>query len=191
MTKDNIISLPNPHLRQQSQKISDFSSSAKKLVDGMIEATLDWEASRPYEVGAALAAVQLNKLKRIIIVRSDFDNKESRDFTALINPKIVQHNDEIVYDHEGCLSVKDVYGYVPRYTKVKVAAQDLEGNELRITAEGFLARVLQHEIDHTNGIVFIDHIKNSPKAFFTLNEQGELIQLDYDKDIKTSHILWD
>lgn len=190
MTKDDIIYLPNPHLRQQSQRISDFSSSTKDLVDDMVEATLDWEASRPFEVGAALAAVQLDKLKRVIIVRSDFDDKESKDFTTLINPRVVQHNGELVYDHEGCLSVRDVYGYVPRYSKVKVAAQDLKGNEIRIIAEGFLARVLQHEIDHTNGAVFIDHIKDSPEAFFALNEQGELIQLDYEKYIKTSRILW-
>lgn len=191
MTKDNIIYLPNPHLRQQSQRITDFSAPTKNLIDNMVSATLDWESSRPFEVGAALAAVQLDELKRMIIVRSDFDNKESKDFTPLINPRIVQHDGELTYDHEGCLSVKDVYGYVPRYTKVKVAAQDLEGNEIRLTADGFLARVLQHEIDHTNGIVFIDHIKDSPQAFFTLNEQGELTQLDYDKDIKTSRILWD
>ena len=190
MTKDNIIYLPNPHLRQQSQRITDFSAITKDLVGNMVGATLDWEASRPFEVGAALAAVQLDELKRIIIVRSDFDNKESKEFTTLINPRIVQHDGELVYDHEGCLSVKDVYGYVPRYTKVKVAAQDLEGNDVRIVADGFLARVLQHEIDHTNGIVFIDHIKSNPQAFFTLSQQGELIQLDYDKEIKASRILW-
>lgn len=190
MTKDDIIYLPNPHLRQPSQRITDFSSSIKALVGDMVDATLDWEASRPYEVGAALAAVQLDQLKRVIIIRSDFDNKESREFTTLINPKIIQQSGEVVYDHEGCLSVKDIYGYVPRYSKVKVEAQDLSGNVVRVKADGFLARVLQHEIDHTNGTVFIDHIKDSPQAFFTLNEKGELIQLDYDKDIKNNSILW-
>ncbi len=190
MTKDDIIYLPNPHLRQPSQRVTEFSQPIKNLVDDMVDATLDWEESRPYEVGAALAAVQLDKLKRIVIVRSDFDNKESREFTTLVNPKIVQKNGEVVYDHEGCLSVRDIYGYVPRYSNVKVEAQDLQGNVIRIKAGGFLARVLQHEIDHTNGIVFIDHIKDSPQAFFTLNEKGELIQLDYDKEIKNSSILW-
>ncbi len=190
MTKDDIIYLPNPHLRQQSQRVTEFSLATKNLVSDMVDATLDWEASRPYEVGAALAAVQLDKLKRVIIIRSDFDNKESRDFTTLINPKVVQQDGEISYDHEGCLSVRDIYGYVPRYSKVKVEAQDLSGNVIRIKAEGFLARVLQHEIDHTNGTVFIDHIKDKSQAFFTLNEQGELVQLDYDKDIKNNSFLW-
>jgi peptide deformylase len=59
---------------------------------------------------------------------------------------------------------------VPRYTKVRVKATDLEGKEFRVTAEGFLARIFQHEIDHTNGIVFIDHIKDEPKAFFKLDK---------------------
>ncbi len=156
----------------------------------MIDATLDWEASRPYEIGAALAAVQIDQLQRAVIVRSDFDDKTSQEFTTLINPKVVKYEGEIIKDYEGCLSVKDVYGYVPRYSKVRVKALDLDGNEIRIKAEGFLARVLQHEIDHTNGTVFIDHIKEDPEAFFTLDEKGELTKLDYEKDIKASTVLW-
>lgn len=157
----------------------------------MIASTLDWEDSRPHEIGAALAAVQLDTLQRVVIVRSDFDDKSSREFTVLLNPQIIKKEGEIVHDHEGCLSVKDVYGLVPRHSKVKIKAQDIEGNEVRIKAEGFLARVLQHEIDHTNGIVFIDHIKQDKDAFFRLNENGELKKLDYDKDIAENSILWD
>lgn len=156
----------------------------------MIDATLDWEASRPYEIGAALAAVQIDQLQKAVIIRSDFDDKTSQEFTTLINPKVIKYEGEIIKDYEGCLSVKDVYGYVPRYSKVRVKALDLDGGEIRIKAEGFLARVLQHEIDHTNGKVFIDHIKEDPEAFFTLDEKGELTKLDYEKDIKTSSILW-
>lgn len=66
-----------------------------------------------------------------------------------------------------------------------------DGKEIRIKAEGFLARVLQHEIDHTNGIVFIDHIKNKKDAFYKLDSEGELQSLDYEKEIKDNHILWD
>ncbi len=189
-TKDDIITLPNKHLRQKSQRISVVSEETKKLIQNMIDATLDWEASRPYEIGAALAAVQIDQLQRAVIVRSDFDDKTSQEFTTLINPKVVKYEGEIIKDYEGCLSVKDVYGYVPRYSKVRVKALDLDGNEIRIKAEGFLARVLQHEIDHTNGTVFIDHIKEDPEAFFTLDEKGELTKLDYEKDIKASTVLW-
>lgn len=189
-TKDDIITLPNSHLRQKSQRIGAITEETKKLIQNMINATLNWEASRPYEIGAALAAVQIDQLQRAVIIRSDFDNKTSQEFTTLINPKIVKYEGEIIKDYEGCLSVKDVYGYVPRYSKVRVKALDLDGNEIRIKAEGFLARVLQHEIDHTNGKVFIDHIKEDSEAFFTLDEKGELTKLDYEKDIKTSSILW-
>lgn len=93
-------------------------------------------------------------------------------------------------DFEGCLSIKDVYGKVPRYSKVRIKALGVNGKEIRLTAEGFLARVFQHEIDHTNGVVFIDHIKDVPEAFYNLNDEGSLQQLDYEKDIKTNDSLW-
>ena len=189
MKKEDIITLPNTHLRQKSSKIKP-SDTTKKLVNDMISATLDWEDSRPHEIGAALAAVQIDELERAVIVRSDFDDKDSREFTVLLNPQIIKLEGDIVKDHEGCLSVKDVYGNVPRYHKVRVKAQDIECNEMRINAEGFLARVLQHEIDHTNGILFIDHIKDNPEAFYQLNDAGELIALDYEKDVKDNTILW-
>jgi peptide deformylase len=67
---------------------------------------------------------------------------------------------------------------------------DTEGKQFRITAEGFLARVFQHEIDHTNGILFIDHIKDNPGVFYRLNDEGKLESLDYDEEIKTNNLLW-
>ncbi len=190
MKKEDIIALPHRNLRRKSQKVTVFDQSVKTLIADMIEATLDWEASRPHEIGAALAAIQVNHLVQAIIVRSDFDNKESRGFTALINPKIIKLEGRVTYEHEGCLSVKDIYGLTPRYSKIRLKAFDPEGNEVRIKAEGFLARVLQHEIDHTNGILFIDHIKNNSEAFFTLDKAGELKELDYEKHVKNAAILW-
>jgi peptide deformylase len=156
----------------------------------MEAATLDWEASRAHEVGVALAAIQIDQLLKIVVIRNNYDNKEDRTFTTLINPQITKLEGNIVEDYEGCLSIKDIYGKVPRYDKVKVKAFDLEGREFRITAEGFMARILQHEIDHTNGVVFIDHIKDDPEAFFRLKDNGELEKLDYEKDIRTNRILW-
>ncbi|HYG84220.1 MAG TPA: peptide deformylase [Verrucomicrobiae bacterium] len=191
MTKDDIITLPNPHLREKSRRIHVITSEITDLIADMEAATLDWEASRPYEIGAALAAVQVDRLERIVIVRSDLDDKDNRSFTPLINPEIVKLEGEIIYDHEGCLSVKNVYGLVPRYSQVRVKALDIDGNEIRIKAKGYLARVLQHEIDHTNGLLFIDHIRDAKDNFFILDDKGELQKLDYDKDIKTNSILWD
>ena len=191
MKKEDIITLPNVHLRQKSQKVHVVADENTQLVADMTSAALDWEDSRPHEISAALAAVQIDRLDRVVIVRSDFDDKKSRDFTTLINPEIVKFEGELHADYEGCLSVSKVYGKVPRYTKIRVKALGIDGHELRFKAEGFLARVIQHEIDHTNGIVFIDHIRDDKKAFYTLDNEGELQPLNYDEHIKSNSILWD
>lgn len=191
MKKEDIIILPNSHLRTKSAKVHVITDDVIKLVDEMTAASIDWEDSRPHEISAALAAVQVDKLERVVIVRSDFDDKSAREFTALINPEIVKYEGEIINDYEGCLSVSGVYGKVPRHSKIRVKALDLEGNEVRFKADGFLARVIQHEVDHTNGIVFIDHIREQTDAFYTLDEKGELQPLNYDEHIRENSILWD
>ncbi len=191
MKKEDIITLPNPHLRQKSAKVHVITDETLKLVDDLTSASLDWEDSRPHEISAAIAAVQVDRLDRVVIVRSDFDDKSAREFTALINPEIVKFEGEIISDYEGCLSVSHIYGMVPRHSKVRVKALDIEGNEVRFKAEGFLARVLQHEIDHTNAILFIDHIRDKKDAFYTLDEKGELQPLDYEEHIAKNSILWD
>lgn len=191
MTKDDIITLPNHHLRGKSAKISEINDDTLKLISDMTAAAIDWEASRPHEISAALAAVQIDALQRVVIIRSDFDNKEDNEFTTLINPEIVKYEGNLVEDYEGCLSVKDIYGKVPRYSKIRVRAINTEGQEVRFKADGFLARVIQHEIDHTNGVVFIDHIKDNTKAFYRLDDSGELEPLNYDEHIKDDSILWD
>ncbi|MDZ7744309.1 MAG: peptide deformylase [Candidatus Saccharibacteria bacterium] len=190
MNKNSIIALPNRHLRERSKRVGYISSEVKQLIDDMKAATLDWEDSREHEVGVALAAAQVEQLLRIIIVRDNFDDKNNREFSVFINPQISKYEGIIEEDYEGCLSVKDIYGKVPRHTKVKVKALDETGQPIRVTAEGFLARVFQHEIDHNNGIMFIDHIKDDPSAFFRLESDGKLIKLDYDKDIKDNPKLW-
>lgn len=187
-TRENIITLPNPHLRQKSTKVHVITDDTRQLVTDMQTSTLDWEDNRPHELGVALAAVQIDRLERVVIVRSDFENKSDRTFLTLINPEITKLEGEIVYDHEGCLSVPDIYGLVPRHSKVRVKALDENGNEIRIKATGFLARVLQHEIDHTNGKVFVDLIKNQD-SFFELTDQGELIKVAHEDVLKNS-ILW-
>jgi peptide deformylase len=190
MNKSNIIFLPNEHLRQRSKKIGLVSDDVKQLIQGMKDATIDWENSREHEVGVALAAIQVDQPLRIVVIRDNFDNKEDKSFTVFINPEITKYEGKVEYDFEGCLSVPDVYGKVPRHTRVRVRAQDESGRFFRVTAEGFLARVFQHEIDHTNGIVFVDRIKDDEHAFFTLKTDGHLEKLDYEKDIRTNSILW-
>lgn len=187
---NDIITLPHISLRQPSSSVEDITPAIKQLVADMEEATLDWEDHRPHEIGVALAAVQVNHLKRIVVVRNDFDDKDDRTFFTLINPEVIKAYGNIVYDFEGCLSVQDVYGKVPRYNKVKVKALDLEGKEIRLNAEGFLARVLQHEIDHTHGTLFVDHIKGQD-VFYRIDDEGQLVKLDYDEAIAKNTVLWE
>lgn len=190
MTLNNIITLPHENLRQRSKKVGLITEDIKKLVRNMQKATLDWEDNRKHEVGVALAAVQINELYRVVIIRNNFDDKDDKTFKVFINPEITKCEGTQVMDFEGCLSIKDVYGKVPRFEKVKVRGLDLNGKPLRITASGFLARVFQHEIDHTNGIVFIDHIKDVDEAFYRLDDEGHLQKLDYAKEVKGNKDLW-
>lgn len=191
MTKDDIITLPDVHLRQRSQKVAFVTPEVTQLVEEMQKATIDWEQSRNHEVGVALAAVQVDVLKRVVVVRNNFDNKSDHSFTVFINPVITKFEGDVQSDYEGCLSVKSIYGLVPRYSKVRVKAMGLDGREFRVTAEGFMARIFQHEIDHTNGIVFIDHIRDNHDAFFRLADKGELTPLDYDTEIADNPELWE
>ena len=188
-THKNIITLPNDHLRQRSQRITQIDADTRQIVSDMIPATLDWEAHRPNEVAVALAAVQIDKPVRIVIIRADFDNKENKNFQVLINPEITKYEGEIITDYERCLSVKDVYGKVPRYSKVRGRAIDINGNRIKIkSTDPFLSRVLQHEVDHTNGICFVDHIAHDQDAFSVLTKSGDLVACPYSKVINSGII---
>jgi peptide deformylase len=182
--------LPNKHLRQRSKKVGLITDEIKKIIHDMELAVIDWDKSRAHEVTVALAAVQIDTLLRLVIIRDDFDHGTPAKYTALVNPEIVKYEGEIEYDYEGCLSIRSVYGYVPRHSKIRLKARDLEGKEVRFSATGFLSRVIQHEVDHTNGKLFIDHIKHDENAFYKLTNKGDLVELDYEKDIKNSRILW-
>ena len=176
MTSKDIVTIPNPILKQRSKRIGHIDAEIQDLAKDMINATLDWEASREHEFGAALAAVQVARLYRVIVIRDDFDDKTNKSFSVFINPEIVKAEGEPTEELEGCLSVTDIYGSVARYPKVKVKALSLDGRPVRVTATGFLARVFQHEIDHTNGLVFVDRVEN-PRKLFKLGSDGKFTAL--------------
>ena len=188
--KELIISLPNPHLHQKSKRVGLVDEATKQIIEQMKAATLDWEAGREYEVGVALAAIQIDKPLKLIIIRGNFDDKKDKTFHVFINPEITKLEGEIEEDYEGCLSVSDIYGKVPRHTKVRVRALDEDGREVRIKAEGFLARVLQHEIDHTKGVMFVDHLRDQSDKFFKLTPDGKLEKLN-DEQIAKAGIFRD
>lgn len=189
-TKEIIISLPNPNLHKRSNKVGLITKEIQHIIEEMKSATLDWEASRPHEVGVALAAIQVDQPWRIIVIRNNFEDRADQTFSVFINPVITKLEGDIEEDFEGCLSVTDIYGKVPRHTKIRLRAIDEHGHEIRIKAQDFLARVLQHEVDHINGIMFVDHIKNKPNAFFKITENGELTKVAYEQ-VKQSGIFRD
>lgn len=177
-----IITTPDPRLREKSSKVTDIAEVADTIA-AMRELSIAWEKEHPYEISAAMAAPQIGVNKRIIIIRDDMEDKSNATFTALINPEVIKTEGKTVKDYEGCLSVPKIYGMVPRPTKVKVKAFLEDGNEVRIKAEDDLARVLLHEIDHLDGILFIDHIKDVKDAFYEMDDKGDLKPLDYDSQI--------
>src|SRR5687768_9008254 len=131
MTRKDIVKLPNKVLRRRSQRVGVITDEVRNLAQAMMDATLDWEDHRQNEVGVALAAVQVGQPVRIVVVRADLKDKDNRDFKVFINPEIVKKEGEIINAPEGCLSVADVYGMVPRYQKVKVKALNSEGRAVR------------------------------------------------------------
>ncbi len=185
--KDKIIILPNPRLREKSRKVGVISDEVRKVINDMKAATLDWEASRPHEVGVALAAIQINQPYKIIVIRNNFDDKKDRSFSVFINPELIKAEGDISEDYEGCLSVKDIYGKVPRASKIRIKAQDEHGRPLRVRANGFLARVIQHELDHLSGRLFVDYIENKPEAFYKLTPDGKLVNIS-DEQVKKADL---
>ena len=185
-----VIVTPDPRLRQVSTKVTEIDDEVKDIIEQMIQASLDWEKEHEFELSAALAAPQLGFNRRIIVVREDMNEKSNNNFIALINPVVVKTEGRILRDYEGCLSVPTIYGKVPRPAKARIKAQLTDGTEVKLKTEGFLTRTILHEIDHLDGILFIDHIRDEKDAFYKLDNKGDLIPVDYEKEIKNNKNLW-
>ena len=189
-TTKPVITTPDPRLRQKSTKVNNIDDEAKQIISEMVQSCIDWENEHEFELSAAMAAPQLGYNRRIIVVREDMSNKDNANFIALINPEVIKTEGKTLYDYEGCLSVPTIYGKVPRPAKARIKAVLEDGTEVRLKAQDFLARTLLHEIDHLNGILFIDHSKDQTDAFYKLDDKGDLVPLDYDKYIKDNKDLW-
>ena len=150
MSRLKILTYPENFLSKPTQAV--------KNIDGEIRETIDDMAETMYDApGVGLAAIQVGCDKSILVYDVSPPD-ENRSLQVLMNPKIISSEGEIISENEGCLSVPDYRADVKRATSILVEGVDKEGNPLRIEAEGFLAIVLQHEIDHLNGTLFIDHI---------------------------------
>ena len=185
-----VIVTPDPRLRQISTEVTEIDEEVKDIIEQMIQASLDWEKEHEFELSAALAAPQLGFNRRIIVVREDMNEKSNNNFIALINPVVVKTEGRILRDYEGCLSVPTIYGKVPRPAKARIKAQLTDGTEVKLKTEGFLTRTILHEIDHLDGILFIDHIRDKKDAFYKLDNKGDLVPADYEKEIKNNKNLW-
>jgi peptide deformylase len=151
-----ILTLPDPRLRLVSKPVGKVDAELRKLVDDMFETMY----AAP---GIGLAAVQVGVPKRVVTM--DLAKKdEPKNPKVYINPELVWASEERSTYEEGCLSIPEYYEEVERPSQVKVRYIDLEGNEQEIEANGLLATCLQHEIDHLNGVLFIDHISKLKRS---------------------------
>ncbi len=147
----DIVTIPEPVLRRKARKVSDFGPELQTLVDDMI--TTMREAP-----GVGLAAPQVNVPLRVVVVeyKEDEDEEAPAKLYSVINPEITRMSTETEMGVEGCLSVPDFIGEVVSPLQVTIKGQSRRGQPLRIKAEGWLARIFQHEIDHLDGILFTD-----------------------------------
>lgn len=150
MAPREIIVIPDKRLRLKSEPVGRIDESIKKLVEEMFEAMYD-------APGIGLAAIQLGEARRVVTM--DLAKKdEEKQPQVFINPEITWSSEETNVHEEGCLSIPEYYEEVERPAEVKVKYTDLDGKQHEVHATGLLATCIQHEIDHLNGVLFIDHI---------------------------------
>lgn len=173
MAIKKIITYPNPVLRKKAEPVTTFDESLQELARDLIETMY----AAP---GAGLAANQIGVSLSIVVINNSKGEDEKKPL-VLVNPEIIEKGERQV-DEEGCLSVIDLTAKVERYRKLLVRAQDLHGKTWEFPAEDFFARVIQHELDHLNGILFIDRLsplkrtlyKKRLKKILQAQEEGAL-----------------
>ena len=156
MTIRPILTAPDPRLQAISTDVGKVDAEIRKLVDDMAESMYAAD-------GIGLAAVQIGVPKRVIVI--DLDQKEGKkNPRAYINPKILWASDEMAVFEEGCLSVPEIWDDVERPARIKAEYLDLDGKKVELEADGMLATCLQHEMDHLNGVLFIDHLSRLKRS---------------------------
>jgi peptide deformylase len=162
-----VIYIDDERLRQQAKKVTRFTPQLKKLAQDMLE------TMRHYE-GVGLAGPQIGVMQRIFVAEipasrgnGDKPHPQSGKSYVFINPEIVKTAEEIVEGQEGCLSIPGWQGLVERPAGVEIKAQNVEGKKFKLKVDDLLARIFLHEIDHLNGVLFIDRIKDPDKLWQT------------------------
>jgi peptide deformylase len=157
MTLRTIVTLPEPVLRRKARLITTFDGNLQTLIDDMIE-------TMRQAPGVGLAAPQVNVSERLIVVEYGEEEEDEngeivelpKKLFAVINPEIVKASEETELGVEGCLSIPGLVGEVERFSAIQIKGLNRRGQPIRIKAEGWLARIFQHEIDHLNGVLFPD-----------------------------------
>ena len=156
MTVRPILTAPDPRLQAISTDVEKVDAEIRKLVDDMAESMYAAD-------GIGLAAVQIGVPKRVIVI--DLDQKEGkRNPRAFINPRILWASEEMAVFEEGCLSVPEIWDDVERPARIKAEYLDIDGKKVELEADGMLATCLQHEMDHLNGVLFIDHLSRLKRS---------------------------
>jgi len=172
---------PDPILRKKTEKVGEITQEIRTLIKDLLDTVKHAEEPE----GAGLASPQIGVSKRVCVVRdflpdpSDPTNPQKHliQDIVLVNPKIISKSKETDIDWEGCLSVPDTYGKVQRATKIKLKALDQDGNPIKIKTEGFLARTIQHEVDHLDGVLFTDKVVGNVITQEELDALEEVRQL--------------
>jgi peptide deformylase len=157
-----IRTLPDPVLRRKAKRVRSIDGSIKKLIEDMLETV------RAAPGRAGLAAPQVGKSLRVIVI--DIPDAEN---VVLINPEIVKRSGERTVT-EGCLSVPGYYGEIKRAKSVTAKGRDASGKEIRIKADELLAQALEHEVDHLNGMLYIDHLESQERLYKLEDETAQL-----------------
>jgi peptide deformylase len=157
MAIKEILTYPNSFLRQKTERVTNFDDSLKELATDLAETMY----AAP---GSGLAANQIGACISVVVIDISADEEEKKHL-VLVNPEIIDKEGTQI-DDEGCLSVIDLSAKVKRYQKLQVRAQDIEGETWEFAADDFMARVIQHEVDHINGILFIDHLSSLKRALY-------------------------
>jgi peptide deformylase len=151
-----LVKAPDPRLKVTSEPVPEIDKKLRRFLDDMVETM--YAAN-----GIGLAAIQVGVAKRVAVIDLDPGGPNSK-VVYLINPGIVQVSDEVSTYHEGCLSVPEIWDDVQRPASLTVQYQDQNGEKQTLAAEGLLATCLQHEIDHINGLLFIDHLSKLKRS---------------------------
>jgi peptide deformylase len=167
MAVREVLRMGHPVLRERAKPVEAFGTPELRAL------LQDMQDTMAHRNGAGLAAPQIGVSQRVVIFGVDhnprYPDAESVPFTVLVNPKITMLTRDVEEDWEGCLSVPGMRGIVPRYTKLRYSGFDIEGNPIERVAEGFHARVVQHECDHLDGILYPQRMTDLSR--FGFNEE--------------------